>query len=149
MGSEQKNKYVCFAKLEAEMKLRRHETYKVISAEKKEALLLQRRTKRRELKRSSLSENVAFPDATPAATEFQQQNIPLRSSSSVSKTANERHVDALEVTFDKRKIINYPFYSFEVGSTSHASNENSNMSSTMVGKKGLHQTFIMILLYIT
>nr|XP_016440177.1 PREDICTED: uncharacterized protein LOC107765981 isoform X3 [Nicotiana tabacum] len=68
------------------MKLRRHETYKIISAEKKEALLLQRRTKRQELKRSSLSENVVFPGATPAATEFQQQNIPLRSSSYVLKT---------------------------------------------------------------
>ncbi|OIS97529.1 hypothetical protein A4A49_62415 [Nicotiana attenuata] len=81
MTSDQKNKHVCSAKSEAEMKLRRHETYRLIFAGKKEALLLQRRTKRQESKKSNLSDNDGFHGTTEAAFEFQQQTVPLVGSS--------------------------------------------------------------------
>ncbi|OIT30919.1 homeobox-leucine zipper protein athb-8 [Nicotiana attenuata] len=107
MTSDQKNKHVCSAKSEAEMKLRRHETYRLIFAGKKEALLLQRRTKRQESKKRYLSDNDGFHGTTEAAFEFQQQIVPLVGSSATVMMAVTSACKDSKMGMDNEKYVRY------------------------------------------
>ncbi|XP_016475093.1 uncharacterized protein LOC107796790 isoform X2 [Nicotiana tabacum] len=142
MSSNQRNKRTCTEDTNCEKKSRRRDTYGKIAADQKEAMLLQRRTKKIELEKcnDSIKSVVECPSERMKSQRdtmlSKQSPLTIRESSSanvkgstsgtckgqqdvspevISNTGSSHETPNLSTVFDKGKDVGHSFCGFERG----------------------------------
>ncbi|XP_060212762.1 uncharacterized protein LOC132640260 isoform X5 [Lycium barbarum] len=142
MSSKQINKHPCTEERNYQMKLGRRNTYMKITADKKEVMLLQRRTNELQLQKS----NPPIEPVVDCAVERTRLHCDPTSSKQTALAIREPslaniqehacyEVNTLSRSSDKGKNIFQPFCVFEKGSTSNASTGQQNVTPEIVTNK--------------
>ncbi|XP_060212763.1 uncharacterized protein LOC132640260 isoform X6 [Lycium barbarum] len=153
MSSKQINKHPCTEERNYQMKLGRRNTYMKITADKKEVMLLQRRTNELQLQKS----NPPIEPVVDCAVERTRLHCDPTSSKQTALAIREPslaniqehacyEVNTLSRSSDKGKNIFQPFCVFEKGSTSNASTGQQNVTPEIVTNKGIRSYFLKMTL---